>query len=97
LSCSNIAGTIEYQSFGGNGGAGDVAAQGFQLLALMGGAAHLGMEAEALRVDTAHWGRWRLSGRDSLEAQQGPERGLGTGVGQVGHPRLFRGAAGSGA
>ena len=49
----DIAGAIECQSFVGNGGAGDVAAQVFELLALIGGAAHLGMQAEALRVDTA--------------------------------------------
>jgi len=51
-----------------NGGAGDVAAQVFQLLALMGGAAHLGMEAEALRVDAADGGQWRLC-REGLQAQ----------------------------
>ena len=56
----DIAGTIDCQSFVGNGGAGDVAAQVFQLFALMGGAAHLGMEAEALRVDAAHGRQWRL-------------------------------------
>ena len=64
-------------------GAGDVAAQCCvlgapsrqhpcawlsSLLALMGGAAHLGMEAEALRVDAAHGGQWRLC-REGLQAQ----------------------------
>ena len=52
----------------GGGGAGDVAAQVFQLLALIGGAAHLGMEAEALRVDAARGGQWRLC-REGLQAQ----------------------------
>ncbi len=46
----DIAGTVECQSLVGDGGAGDVAAQMLQLLAFMGGAAHLGVEAEALRV-----------------------------------------------
>ncbi|MCA1852130.1 MAG: hypothetical protein LC647_06975, partial [Beggiatoa sp.] len=41
----------------------------FEFLPLMGGAAHLGVEAKALRVDTAHGGRWRLSCRDGLQAQ----------------------------
>ncbi|MCA1852292.1 MAG: hypothetical protein LC647_07840, partial [Beggiatoa sp.] len=51
----------------------------FQLVALMGGAAHLCMEAKALLVDTAHAGQWRLSCRDGLQAQHflprpGPQR-----------------------
>jgi hypothetical protein len=41
----------------------------FQLVALMGAAAHLGMQAKALLVDTAHKGQWRLSCRDGLQAQ----------------------------
>ena len=40
-----------------------------QLLALiMGGAAHLAMQAKALLVDAAHGGRWRLC-REGLQAQ----------------------------
>ena len=64
----DIAGTVACQSFVGDGGAGDVAAQLLQLLALMGGAAYLGMEAEAVRVDAAHGGQWRLC-REGLQAQ----------------------------
>ena len=80
LQCEHhLAGPVECKPFVGDGGAGDVAAQVFELLALMGGAAHLGMEAKALLVDTAHGGRWRLSCRDGLQAQHllarpGPER-----------------------
>ncbi len=99
----DIAGTIECQSFVGNGGAGDVAAQVFQLLALMGSAAHLGMEAEALRVGAAHGvnggsvGRvCKLStfwpARNAVGAgcrPQGPEREIRIGVGEIGHALLF--------
>jgi len=49
-----------------SGGAGDVAAQVFEVLPLMGGAADLGMEAKALRVDTALWGGWRRLAGDGL-------------------------------
>ena len=41
----------------------------FQLVALMGGAAHLDMQAKALLVNTAHGGQWRLSCRDDFQAQ----------------------------
>ena len=41
----------------------------FEFLPLMGGAAHLGMEAKALRIDTALGRGRRLLARDGLQAQ----------------------------
>ena len=59
----DITGTIAFEAFVGNGWAGDVAAQMLEFAALMGGAAHLGMEAKALFADTALLGgRCRLAG-----------------------------------
>ena len=49
LQCEHhLSGPVDYKALVGKGGAGDVAAQVLQLLALIGGAADLGMEAEAL-------------------------------------------------
>ena len=42
----DLPGTVECKALVGDGGAGDVAAQVFEFLPLMGGAADLGMEAE---------------------------------------------------
>jgi hypothetical protein len=47
----------------GNGGTGDVAAQVLQLLAQIGGAAYLGVQAKALRVDAALLSGWRRLAR----------------------------------
>ena len=55
----DIAGTVEFESFIGDGGAGDVAAQLLELVALIHSAAHRGMEAEPLLVGTV-LGRLRL-------------------------------------
>ena len=41
----DITGTIEFEPFIGDGGAGDIAAQLFELVALTSGAAHRSMEA----------------------------------------------------
>ncbi len=49
----DMTGTIAFEAFVGNGWTGNVSAQVFEFLALMGGAADLGMEAKALLVDTA--------------------------------------------
>ena len=68
---THLPGPVECKPFVGNGGAGDVAAQvlhplrakqapslclAFEFLPLMGGTAHLGMEANALLVGAAHGG-----------------------------------------
>jgi hypothetical protein len=75
----DITGTIAFEAFVGNGWTGNVSAQVFEFLALMGVAADLGMEAKALLIDTAHGGKWWLLCRDGLQAQHflarpGPER-----------------------
>jgi hypothetical protein len=49
----NVASTVEFESFVGNSGAADIAAQLSEFVALIHGAAHLGMETEPLFVDTA--------------------------------------------
>ena len=64
----DITGTTALEAFVGNGWTGNVSAQVFEFLALMGGAADLGMEAKALLVDTVHGGKWRLLWRDGLQA-----------------------------
>jgi hypothetical protein len=75
----DIAGAGADEPFVDLGGAGDRAAQGFEFLALMGRAAHFGMQAKALLVDTAVWRGQRLLAGDGLQAQYflarpGPER-----------------------
>ncbi len=56
----NVTGTVEFEPFIGDGGAGDVAAQLLELVTLIHGAAHRGVEAEALLVDTELWRILRL-------------------------------------
>ena len=46
----DLAGAITLEPFIGTGGAGDVAAQAFELLALTGAAAHGRVQAEAVRI-----------------------------------------------
>ncbi len=93
----DIAGAVECQPFIGDGGAGDVAAQTLKLLALIGGAAYLGMETEAVLVDTALWRGLHRLGRDGLEAQHflarpGPQRdAIGAGRRLQGYQGAFRG------
>ena len=65
----NVTGTVEFEPFIGDGGAGDVVAQLLELVALIHGAAHRGVEAEALLVDTALWRILRLQAGDGLQAQ----------------------------
>ena len=62
----DIAGVIGFESFVGNGGAGDIAAQAFEFLTLIGVTAHRCMQAEAVRVDTAWLRGIRLSAGDRL-------------------------------
>jgi hypothetical protein len=62
----DIAGVIAFESFVGNGGAGDIAAQAFEFLTLIGATAHRCMQAEAVRVDTAWLRGIRLSAGDRL-------------------------------
>ena len=52
----DLTSTRALQPFGGKGGASDVATQVFECVALMGGAAHVGMQAKALCTDTAWLG-----------------------------------------
>ena len=49
----DITGTTAFEAFVGNGWTGNVSAQVFELVALIDGATHFGMQAEAPRVDTA--------------------------------------------
>ena len=56
----NVTGTVEFESFIGDGGAGDVATQLLELVTLIHGAAHRGVEVEALFVGAAFLGRRRL-------------------------------------
>ena len=65
----DIAGAVELEPFVGDGGACDIAAQLFEFVALIHGAAYLGMEAEPLRVGTALFGRLHLSAGDRLQSQ----------------------------
>ena len=46
----DLAGAITLEPFIGDGGARDVAAQAFELLALTGAAAHRRVQAEAVRI-----------------------------------------------
>ena len=48
----DITSAVEFESFIGDGRAGDVAAQLLELVTLIHGATHRGMEAEALLIDT---------------------------------------------
>jgi len=49
----DLAGWIALEPFVGNRRAGDIAAQAFELLALMGATAYCRMQAETVRVDAA--------------------------------------------
>jgi hypothetical protein len=49
----DLSGSIAREPFVGNRRAGDVAAQAFELLALMGATAYCRMQAETVRVDAA--------------------------------------------
>ena len=65
----DIAGAVELAPFIGDGGAGNIAAQLFEFIALIHGAAHFGVEAESLRVGTALLGRLRIKAGDRLQRQ----------------------------
>ena len=47
----DIACAVTFKSFIGNGWTRDIAAQAFELVALIGGAAHVGMQAKAVFAD----------------------------------------------
>ena len=49
----DLTGTVEYQPFIGEGRAGDVAAEVLELVALIDGEPHFGVQAKALLIDTA--------------------------------------------
>src|SRR3954466_13346554 len=65
----DLAGTGALEPLVGNRRAGDVAAQAFELLALMGVTAYCRMQAEAVRVDAARLLRVGRSAGDGLQAQ----------------------------
>src|SRR5689334_7462729 len=81
----DLAGWIAFEPLVGNRRAGDVAAQAFELLALMGVTAYCRMQAETVRVDAARLLRVGRSAGDGLQAQyflpgMWPQRNaLGTG------------------
>jgi hypothetical protein len=60
----NIAGAVEFETFIGDGVSGDVAAQLFKFVALIHGAARLGVEAESLFTDTAFLGVLHINAGD---------------------------------
>ena len=70
----DITGTVEFEPFIGDGRAGNIAAQLFELVALIHGAAHRRVEAEALLVDTVLWRILRLNARDGLQAREKGQR-----------------------
>ncbi len=65
----DIAGAVELEPIISDGGTCDIAAQLFEFMALIHGAAHLGVEAESLRVGTALFGRLHLTAGDRLQRQ----------------------------
>ena len=65
----DITSAVEFEPVIGDGGTGDIAAQLFELVALTSGAAHRGVEAEALLVSTALWRILRFKAGDGLQAQ----------------------------
>ena len=64
----DIAGAVECEPFMGDGRACDSAAQRLEFVALIHGAAHLGVETEPLGIGTALLGRRRTKG-DGLQRQ----------------------------
>ncbi len=65
----DITGAVEFEPFIGDGRAGDIAAQLLELITLIHSAAHRGVEAEPLLVDTELWRILRLKAGDGLQAQ----------------------------
>src|SRR3954452_2087428 len=65
----DLASAVALEPLVGNRRAGDVAAQAFELLALMGVTAYCRMQAETVRVDTARLLRVGRSAGDGLQAQ----------------------------
>jgi hypothetical protein len=65
----DIAGVVEFESFIGNRGAGDVAAQLLEFLALIHGTTYLGMEAESLYVGAPLQGWLGIPAGEGLQCQ----------------------------
>ena len=65
----DLAGAVTLESFVGNGGARDVAAQAFEFLALMGATTHRGVQAEAVRIGAQCWHGGFAAPRDGLHVQ----------------------------
>src|SRR3954466_4109310 len=65
----DLACAIALEPLIGNGRAGDIAAQAFELLALMGVTAYCRMQAEAVRIDAARLLRVGRPAGDGLQAQ----------------------------
>ncbi len=68
----NVTGAVGFEPFIGDGRAGDVAAQLLELVALIHGAAHRGVEAEALLVDTQLWRILRLQAGNGIHLRKKP-------------------------
>jgi hypothetical protein len=68
----DLAGAIALEPLVGNRRAGDIAAQAFELLALMSATAHGGVQAKAVRVNAARLLAVGRSARDGLQAQSKP-------------------------
>ena len=65
----DLAGAIAFEPFVGNRGAGDIAAQAFEFLALTGATAHCRVQAQAVHVGAQCWGGGFASTGDGLQAQ----------------------------
>ena len=65
----DLAGAIALEPLVGNGRTGDIAAQAFELLALMSTTAYCRMQAETVRVDAARLLRIGRPAGDGLQAQ----------------------------
>ena len=65
----NVTGAVEFEPFIGDGGACNIAAQLLEFVTLIHGAAHRGVEAEPLLVDTVLWRILRLKAGHGLQAQ----------------------------
>ncbi|MEO5862396.1 MAG: hypothetical protein ABIQ03_08035 [Burkholderiales bacterium] len=68
----DLASAVALEPFVGNGRAGNIPTQVFEFLALIGAAAHCGMQAEAVRVGAQGFAGWRWSAGHGLQAQHFP-------------------------
>ena len=65
----DIACSVTFKSLIGNRRTRDIATQAFELITLIGGAAHAGMQAKAVLADTTLGGRLHLLRGDGFQAQ----------------------------